>query len=164
MQRTNPRAPIALALGVGVVTVLLAWRFYGSLPGLHARDTAFLWFLAVMCGLAAWWVKKRVSDGDIGQDRSQVNPTTVAGLLIIGDAAIWLGAIFAGLYGGLAVWVLPRTGELLAAEEEAPVVILGLVASVLVTIAGLVLEWACSVPPDDDEGRGLGSGIEATPA
>ena len=63
------------------------------------------------------------------------------------------GAIFAGFYAGVLVWLLAQRSRLAAAGNDTPATAGGLVAALALIAAALWLERACRVPrrPDEEE-------------
>jgi hypothetical protein len=89
------------------------------------------------------WIEERRYD-------SRMDALRAARLLALGKAAAVFGAAAAGAYVGLGVLALD---SLAVPAGRNRVVLSALVAvvAVVVSIAGLRLERACMVPPDDDE-------------
>ena len=83
-------------------------------------------------------------------DRSQINPVTAAQWLVVGKASAWTGAIVSGVYAGIASFVVPRSGELVAASDDLPGVLASLSGAVALCVAGVVLERHCVAPPPPD--------------
>lgn len=155
MQRTNifalSGASVFIAAALGIIT----WHFYGYFPPLPAAGPVTIWLLALVCVVLIVVVRRNLKDGRIGLDRSQLDPMTVARMMVVGRASAWTGAILAGGYVGIASYVLPNASELIAAEEEAPVVIAGVLGSLALAVAGVVLERNCETPPPP-EGESIG--------
>jgi hypothetical protein len=61
--------------------------------------------------------------------------------------------VFAGIWGGVLLYVAPAVGDLQAAGGDTVTAVLGLVSSGALVAAALWLESACRVPPSsmDDE-------------
>ena len=111
------------------------------------------------CGLAvrnggccmggSWHGEKRIADGGVGFDRSQMQPTTVASWMLYGKALAWIGALLSGIYVGLGVYVVPHAGQLAAAQADVPGIVAGIVGALASAVAGVRLERACEAPPAD---------------
>lgn len=153
MTRTPIAALVALAGFCAAATFILVRRFYGMLNAVDLTFSMPLWIVAAVCLFIAYMVKKRREEGKIGLDRSQLNPLLVANFLLLGKASAWSGAVFGGIFAGMAVFVAPRVATLLAAEADMPGVLSGMLGGVALAVAGLVLEHSCEVsPPTDGEG------------
>jgi sulfite exporter TauE/SafE len=69
--------------------------------------------------------------------------------LVLARACAYVGCLVAGAYIGYAIsWL--GNGSDLAAQRGIRSAVAGL-AGILVVVAGLLLERACRVPPEDDE-------------
>lgn len=147
MQRTSTAVLIGVGGFIAAVSAILTWRFYGSMTTIPVTVSVSLWVLAVICVFAAVKVRGRVGDGMIGQDSSQMNPVTVAQLMILGRAGAWTGAIVGGIYVGVSSFVIPRVGELIAASEDFPGALASALGGIALAAAGLYLERSCEVPP-----------------
>ena len=95
-------------------------------------------------------MRSGMEKGGIGMDRSQINPVTAAQWLVVGKASAWTGAIVSGVYAGIASFVVPRSGELVAASDDLPGVLASLSGAVALCVAGVVLERHCVAPPPPD--------------
>ena len=110
-----------------------------------------LWAMALVCVLLTLKVRGAKDDEHgIGLDNSQLNPMTIAQFLLVGKASAWTGAIVGGAYAGMAVYVVPRAGELVAAAGDLAGVVTSALGGVAMCIAGVVLERHCEVPPPSD--------------
>ncbi|WJY68806.1 DUF3180 domain-containing protein [Corynebacterium auris] len=152
MSRTPIAGLVALAGFAAAAALILARRFYGALAGVDLLWSMPLWIVAAVCLFAAFMVRKRREEGKVGLDRSQLNPMMAANFMLLGKASAWAGAICGGVFLGLAVYVLPRAGNLVAAEADLPGVVSGVLGGLALSIAGVVLERSCEVsPPGDGE-------------
>lgn len=150
MQRTSIGALVALFAFLTAAMAMVTWRFYGSFPPLPAAGAATIWVLALVCVVCIFIVRRNLAEGWIGLDRSQLDPITVARMMVVGKASAWTGTILGGLYAGIGVYVVPRVNELIAAEAETPIVLTGLLGSIVLAGAGVVLERNCETPPPPD--------------
>lgn len=157
MNQTSVGLLATSAVGAGVVSFAAVWVFYGSYPPMRVSGSLALWVFAAVAGVLAVIVRRRIADGEVGQDRSQISPVFISRCALFGTASGWIGALAVGFYGGVAVYVLLRHGQLLAAQQDAPGVVVSLLAAVAMTVAGVLLERSCLVPPggaDGEDGRG----------
>ncbi|MBY0788294.1 DUF3180 domain-containing protein [Corynebacterium parakroppenstedtii] len=151
MTSTKPTYLVATALIVGFGAFMLIWRFYGSIPGFNPTLPVILIVLAVICTVAGFIIRKRIADNEVGQDRSQIHPLTIARCFVMGTSTAWFGSICAGSYAGIAVYLWINYSRLIAAREDTPAVVVGLIAAILVAASGLWLERCCGAPPPNDE-------------
>lgn len=150
MKPTSPASLVLVAVVMAVAGYMLYGRFLGDIGAWSFWDLLFPWTLTVVCVAAARWIGQALADGRIGQDRSQIQPLTVARWLVVGIASAWLGAVLAGLYGGALLWIIPRWSTLAAAADDGPVMAVGVLSGIGLAAAGMWLERTCRVPPDDE--------------
>ena len=151
MTRTSISALIGTALFVAAAAAILTTRFYGSMLAIPATVSISLWAMALVCVLLTLKVRGAKEDEHgIGLDNSQLNPMTIAQFLLVGKASAWTGAIVGGAYAGMAVYVVPRAGELVAAAGDLAGVVASTLGGAAMCVAGVVLERHCEVPPPTD--------------
>ena len=152
MKKMKQVAPTALVVAA-VVAAAFAWvtalGFYAHFPRIELATSSVLWIAAIICGVQGFIMRKKLQDNAIGLDRSQVNPMTVAFSGVLGQAVAWIGAIFAGAYGGTVVFLVFNAGHLVVAQEDTPGAIVGMLGGVLAAVAGKWLEQNCLTPPED---------------
>lgn len=145
---------IALLVGVGAfvacASAILTWGFYGELMSPSPGASLMLWVLTAVCVFLAAKMKDRKERGAIGMDRSQLSPLQAAQYLVIAKASAWTGALVGGAYVGMALYVLPRYGELAAAAQDTPGVIASALGGIALSAAGVYLERHCETPPPTD--------------
>lgn len=151
MTRTSISALIGTALFVAAAAAILTTRFYGSMLAIPATVSISLWAMALVCVLLTLKVRGAKEDEHgIGLDNSQLNPMTIAQFLLVGKASAWTGAIVGGAYVGMAVYVVPRAGELVAAAGDLVGVVTSALGGAAMCVSGVVLERHCEVPPPTD--------------
>lgn len=151
MKRTSISALVGVALFVAAAAAILTTRFYGSMLAIPATVSISLWAMALVCVLLTLKVRGAKDDEHgIGLDNSQLNPMTIAQFLLVGKASAWTGAIVGGAYAGMAVYVVPRAGELVAASGDLTGVVTSALGGAEMCVAGVVLERHCEVPPPSD--------------
>ncbi|KAA0917924.1 DUF3180 domain-containing protein [Dietzia sp. ANT_WB102] len=154
MNRVAKSTLALVAVVAAVAAYLLNGTFLGSLPPIGFGWVTLL-AVAVVDVLLALRIRAAISDGGIGQDRSQMHPLTVARSAALGQASAVLGAVASGIGAGLALYYLQRLGELAVAGAELSASVAVLVSGAVLVGAGLFLESSCETPPDDDENGGL---------
>ncbi|MFV8381648.1 DUF3180 domain-containing protein [Corynebacterium hindlerae] len=150
MKSTSITALIFSGVVVACATAILTWGFYGSLPATAASASVTLWLLTLVCLVLAWRIRERKDAGKIGMDRSQLSPLLAAQFLVIAKASAWTGALVGGAYLGIAMYVLPRAADLVAAAEDVPGVIASTLGGIALSAAGVYLERNCETPPPTD--------------
>lgn len=158
MQRIS-RLTLALVALVGAVAgYALSAGPLGTVPPIGWGWITFV-LVAVVDVALAMRIRAAISDGGIGQDRSQMHPVTVARSVALGQASAVLGALAGGAGAGLSGYCLVMRHTLVAAATELPFALAVTVSGVALTAAGLFLEASCSVPPGDED-----PGVSAQPA
>lgn len=149
------RSTLALvALVAAVAAYVLTGSFLGAVTPIGFGWVTLLAVAAVDV-LLALRIRAAISDGGVGQDRSQMHPLTIARSAALGQASAVLGAVATGVGVGLTLYFLSRFGDLAIAGEELPASVAVLVSGAVLVGAGLFLESTCETPPDDDENGGL---------
>ena len=149
--RVSP-ARAGQAVVIALVSTAASWLLLDTLtssgreplplPWTAIAGTAALAAAVVSLGLPVRrWVAGR-------RDRP-LDPLFAARAFVLAKAAVYGGAVLAGWYAGQALALLPdvvgtrRTKLLLA--------LVAVIAAIAVSVAGLVVQRWCRVPPDDDE-------------
>ncbi len=159
MRPVSRRDLAVLGVGVAVVAWLVVRQFYGSLPSLHWWQPVPLGLLAVAEALGARTLRSRLAaergrrpaPGRTGAAAARpIEPMLVARLAVLAQASAWVGAAFAGLWAGTGVHVLSESGRLVAAAGDSVSAGVGVVLSIGLVAAALLLEWVCRVPDQPD--------------
>ena len=159
-----PRRDLAvLALGLVLASWLLVRAFYGELPALD------WWLPAPLAVLAAAeaWGARRIRERLAALRRARagappatgagsapvrpVEPMMVARMAVLAQASAWMGAGFAGVWGGVLAHVAPQVGRLQAAGADAVTAVFGVGCAAALVAAALWLESACRVPPEEHD-------------
>lgn len=150
MRTTRPGDLALLAFVAAVGTWLLARGFYGSVPPVSLLAGVSLLLLAgVEVGLAV------VLRGRIERrpGARTLDPIMAARSVALAKASSLGGAVVVGAWTGALVYLLPRRSELVAAAQDVPGAVVGLVSALLLVVAALVLERTCRTPDDPDPPR-----------
>ena len=150
MRPTRIRVLVALLLGVAAVTwgVLQIMLDRGAvLPPLTWTAPSFIALLAIVVLATALGLRARLDD-----PAKRPHPLSMARMAVLGKASAHVGPIVGGLYAGYLVVLLPDL-EFDARRERAILCATALLFAVALTVAGLLLERSCRVPPaaSDDE-------------
>jgi Protein of unknown function (DUF3180) len=135
---------LALVLG-GLAVHLLLRQFYGDLPPLPTLAGMSLVLLAA--GEAAFGYSLRTR---IRQRPRTVQPATAVRAVALAKASSLLGALMAGGWLGVLVYVLPLRDEFRTAGSDAVSAAVGAVCALALVAAGLWLEFCCRTPDDRD--------------
>lgn len=141
---------IGVAVFCAAAMGILTWGFYGRFARVGWTVSLLLFLVAAVCVVLTRLVKRSLEKGEIGLDRSQLDPLTVARFMVIGKASAWTGAIVGGGYVGIATYVVAHASQLTAAADDTPGVIAAVVGSLAMSVAGVVLERNCETPPPTD--------------
>ncbi|RBY77875.1 DUF3180 domain-containing protein [Blastococcus sp. TF02-09] len=159
MTPVRRRDLVVLAAGLALAAWLLVRSWYGELPSLDWWLPAPLAVLAVAEGLAARTLRGRLADQraaragrppQAGEVRL-VEPLLVARLAVLAQASAYVGAVFAGIWGGVLAHVWPAAADgVQAAGGDTVTAVIGVVCSIGLVAAALWLESVCRIPPDED--------------
>ncbi|HEY2674763.1 MAG TPA: DUF3180 domain-containing protein [Rugosimonospora sp.] len=151
--RMRPTNPATLVV-VGLATAALAWvivgHYYGDVPAIPWLPAFTVFALAICEAVLARSTKARI---DRRPGAAPVQALAVARYVVLAKASSLAGAIFAGFYAGVLVWLLAQRTRLAAAGSDIAPAAAGLVAALALIAAALWLERACRVPqrPDEEE-------------
>lgn len=148
MRPTRPRdlawlLVVVTTLSWGVLKVLDVQG--ADLPSLRWTAPGFLLLLAVAVAIAGFALRPRLHG-----DKPRPNPLGVARMAVLGKASAHVGPIVGGFYLGYLLLLADRL-DVADPRHRALVCGAALLASVLLTAAGLFLEWICRIREDDDD-------------
>jgi len=168
MTPVRRRDLVVLAAGLAVAAWLLVRSWYGELPSLDWWLPAPLAVLAVAEAMAARTLRLRLAAQRAARagraprageaaDREVrlVEPLLVARLAVLAQASAYVGAVLAGVWGGVLAHVWPAVGRVRAAGSDTVTAVIGIVCSLGLVAAALWLESVCRVPPDDEPPSGV---------
>jgi hypothetical protein len=145
--RLEPTRPATLAVAALAATAL-SWigisNFWDEMPSLPWLPPLTLIGLAIFEAAEALATKNRI---DRKRGASPVQPLVVARYAVLAKASALAGAIFGGIYLGMATWLLTQRGVLEKADRDLPQAVLGTAGAILFVAAALWLERACRIPP-----------------
>lgn len=149
MKPSRPGLLAGLLVIAGVLTWsgLQVWISTGhGEPDLMWRTTLTIALLALAVFGVGWPVRQWVN----GDKSRRIDALRAARTAALAKAASVAGALLSGLFTGWCVHYLPTAG-IAARRSELIVAAVDVVASVLLLVAGLVVERYCRVPPDGDD-------------
>lgn len=146
---TRLRDLAGYAAGVTLLVWLALRQWYGELPRLTWFLPLSLVLLALAEVIAAGQLRARIQRRP---GAPPVQPLVAARSLALAKASAVVGAVTAGVWGGLLVYVLPRLDFLAAAGADARTGGVGVIAALTLVAAALWLEHSCRTPapPDSD--------------
>lgn len=148
---TRVRDLLLLAAVAAVAVWLLSQTFYGSFPPVRWYAGASLYLVAAAVAALGFVIRARVRDRRIGAGHDQFHPIAAARAVALAKASALVGAACAGVWAGLALFLLPERGVLRAAGEDLPGTWVGLGGGVALAAAALWLERCCRAPEDPPE-------------
>lgn len=116
----------------------------GVLPPLSRSAPAGVLALGVVVLVTALALRSRLSAG-----QRRPHPLSMARMAVLGKASAHVGPIVGGIYAGYALILLP-TLDIADRRERAVLASIAVVAALLLTGAGLLLERTCRVRGDDE--------------
>jgi hypothetical protein len=149
--RLEPTRPATLVVAA-LVTTAIAWvgtsALWGEMPTLPWLPPLTLLGLALVEAVSAQSTKNRI---DRKAGAGPIEPLIIARYAVLAKASALAGALFGGLYLGMASWLLVQREVLVRANDDVPQALLGVGGSAALVIAALALERACRIPPSPDE-------------
>ncbi len=134
------------------VTAILGFFFvsasYGSLPPIPLLAGISLLVLAIAEGGWAFYVRNKVSDGEIGVGTGRLPAILVARSVVVAKASAWLGTLMTGWWLAMLVYILPRRSQLAAAVADTLGVMIATGCALTLVVAGLWLQHCCKSPPE----------------
>ncbi|WP_135458982.1 DUF3180 domain-containing protein [Mycobacterium sp. DL99] len=133
---------------VAIVSYVLIGVLYRWFPPLTLWTGLSLLAVALIEAGWAFYVRAKINDGQIGVGAGRLHPLTVARSVVIAKASAWVGAIVAGWWIGVLVYLLPRRGELRVAGEDTPGAAVAAVSALALAIAAVWLQHCCKSPEE----------------
>lgn len=138
--------------GTVVIVAIVGYVLIGVLYRWFPPVTVWtgLSLLAVAFAEAGWafYVRAKINDGQIGVGAGRLHPLTVARSVVIAKASAWVGAVTAGWWIGVLVYLLPRRGALRVAGEDIPGVAVAAVSALALAVAAVWLQHCCKSPEE----------------
>ncbi|MGH3957309.1 DUF3180 domain-containing protein [Mycobacteroides salmoniphilum] len=134
------------------VTAILGFFFvsasYGSLPPIPLLAGISLLVLAIAEGGWAFYVRNKVTEGEIGVGTGRLPALLVARSVVVAKASAWLGTLMTGWWLAMLVYILPRRTQLAAAVADTLGVMIATGCALALVVAGLWLQHCCKSPPE----------------
>lgn len=149
MKTTRISSLLSSAGIAAIIAAMATWAFYGYFPPLRPASSVLLFLMAAVCAVAGVYIRKKITNEEIGLDRSQLSPLVVAKWMLFGQAVAWSGATLGGGFTGIGLYVAVQMGKLSAASNDAPGVLAGILGGLAAAVGGIWLERSCVAPPLD---------------
>lgn len=150
MRFTRTRDLVITGVVAGVLVNLFLLLAYDSVPPLPNLAGITLLVLALIEAGLALSVRGRI----LGKPGTEpVRPLTAVRVVALAKASSVLGAIMAGAWLGVLVYVLPRQGLNTAAANDSASGFIGLISAAALIAAALWLEYCCRIPKDQSDDR-----------
>jgi uncharacterized protein DUF3180 len=154
MRPTRVSTLVALLLGVAAAS----WGLFtiienrgGVLPPLSWSAPAGLFALGIVVLVTALGLRSRLASGD-----KRPHPLAMARMAVLGKASAHVGPIVGGIYAGYALVLLPHL-DITDRRDRAVLAGVALLAALVLTGAGLLLERTCRVRGADDSRDDFGA-------
>ncbi|MBW4719837.1 DUF3180 domain-containing protein [Saccharothrix sp. SC076] len=145
MRFTKSRDLLAAALVAGLLAHLLLRLAYDTLPPLPTFAGFTLLVIAAVDLVLAFSLRARIQRRP---GAAPVQPLTAARAVALAKASSVLGAIMAGAWGGVLIYVLPVRAEVDAARHDLVSAVIGVCCAAVLVGAGLWLEHCCRTPDE----------------
>jgi hypothetical protein len=145
-------AAAVLAAVVGYLFVILLYRYF---PPIDVWTGVSLLAVAVAEAVWAFYVRAKISNGEIGDARGWLHPLAVARSVLIAKASAWVGALVLGWWIAVLIYLLPRRSTLRVAGEDTAGAVVAAVSALALVVAALWLQHCCKSPqepPDNADG------------
>ncbi|WP_029136294.1 DUF3180 domain-containing protein [Nakamurella lactea] len=125
--------------------LLVRWNYHRlpPLPRLAGLPAAVI---GIGEGIAGWGLRGRIRGRG-----AAIAPLSVARALTVAKATALAAAAFGGLWIGLLGYVLPLSGEVVAAAGDRTTAVIGVVGALVMLAGALLLERGCVRPPDQPD-------------
>jgi uncharacterized membrane protein len=147
MRPTRVRDLLVTGVVLAVLAHLLVRLTYGSLPAFPLPAGVTLGLLGAAEVVAGNVLRARIQRRP---GTRPVEPLVAAKAVVVAQASAVGGAVVAGLWAGLLSYVLPISGEIVAAAADTAAAAVGLVCALVLVGGGLWLERCCRTPDDPD--------------
>lgn len=148
MGPTRKRDLAGAVVVVAIVGYVLIGGLYRWFPPLTVWTGLSLLAAALVEAGWAFYVRAKIKDGQIGVGADRLHPLTVARSVVIAKASAWMGAMVAGWWIGVLVYLLPRRDELRVAGEDTPGAVVAAISALALAVAAVWLQHCCKSPEE----------------
>ncbi|MGB7981773.1 MAG: DUF3180 domain-containing protein [Candidatus Nanopelagicales bacterium] len=157
-------------VGVAAVAAAIGWMVTdwvdsrGRLVAVAWSAVVVIWVVAGFVGAWTLAARRRLQPSPDPRRRpAPMNSVVAARTTALAFAGSRTGAIVFGLYGGVALRLLPETGVAVG-RERLLAAALAAFGGLVLTVLSLWLERICRLPEDTDDPEGAQPGRDAGPA
>ncbi|MFF1572563.1 DUF3180 domain-containing protein [Leifsonia sp. NPDC058292] len=153
MRRTRITTILALAVGGAVVGFLLQLAFAGAgLAVFIPPVTLPITLIAIAVIVVAFAVPiRRATHPTHGRTARRIDPFRAMRIVVLAKACSLAGALLTGAGVGILVYLLSRA--VIPAAGTIGLAATATAGAAILLAAGLVAEFMCTLPPDDDEDK-----------
>ena len=155
MGPTRKRDLLVASVIVAIVGfILLMMGLYSRFPPVTIWTGLSLLVVAAAEFGWAFYVRAKISGGEIGDARGWLHPLAVARSVTVAKASAWVGAVVLGWWLGVLGYVLLHR-DTRAAVNDTPGVVVAAVSALALVVAALWLQHCCKSPhepPEDPDG------------
>ena len=137
-----------LAAVVGYLVVVLLYQYF---PPIDVWTGMSLLAVAIIEAGWAFYVRAKISDGEIGDARGWLHPLAVARSVLIAKASAWVGALVLGWWIAVLTYLLPRRSTLRVAGEDTAGAVVAAVSALALVVAALWLQHCCKSPQEPQD-------------
>lgn len=152
MKRTRPSSLIGLAIAGAVVGFLAELAAAGAGLAVFVPPLTLPITLAAVAAIIVVFavpIRRSVR----GRSTRRIDPFQAMRIVVLAKACSLSGALLTGAGAGILLYLLTR--DVIAVGNAVLFTALGTVGALVLLIAGLVAEFFCTLPPDDDDPEGV---------
>lgn len=153
MGPTRNRDLAGAVVAVAVVGYLLVAILYRYFPPLTVWTGLSLAAVAIAEAGWGWFVRGKISAGEIGVGGDRLHPIAVARSVVIAKASAWVGALALGWWIAVLAYLIPRRATIRVAGEDTAGAVVAAICALALVVAALWLQHCCKSPEDLSEGQ-----------
>jgi Protein of unknown function (DUF3180) len=135
---------------VGYLLVLMLYRYF---PPLTVWTGLSLAAVAIAEAGWGWYVRGKISEGEIGVGGGRLHPIAVARSVVIAKASAWVGALVLGWWIAVLAYLIPRRATIRVAGEDTAGAVVAALCALALVVAALWLQHCCKSPEDLSDGQ-----------
>jgi hypothetical protein len=140
---------VVAAAVIGYLLVVMSYRYFPPLTVWTGLSLAAVGIAEAGWG---WYIKGKISEGQIGVGGDRMHPLAVARSVVIAKASAWMGAVVLGWWIAVLAYLIPRRGTMRVAGEDTAGAVVAAVCALVLVAAALYLQHCCKSPQDLSEG------------
>ncbi|MDH6243663.1 DUF3180 domain-containing protein [Mycobacterium sp. OTB74] len=151
MGPTRKRDLTIATVVVGLAAYLMVTLLYHWFPPITVRTGLSLVIVAVAEAGWGWYLRSKISAGEVGVGAGRVHPLAVARSLVVAKASAWVGAVVLGWWLGVLGYLLPRRDVLRVAAQDTTGSVVAAMCALALVITALWLQHCCKSPAEPPE-------------